>query len=169
MIDYPALYKRVYSSRVWTDILRHTDRLIVLFISVAFVTYLSFYFFFHSPIETVLYMIVSGVPLIAVTLLRRFINLPRPYEVYDFSSLGIEPPSHKSGRSFPSRHVFSAFLIGVLMLELMIPLGIVILLLSLLISAARILLGHHFVRDVAVGAALGIVMGVFGIIAIVII
>ena len=169
MIDYPKIYRRIYSSRVWMDTLRHLDRLIVLFISVAFVTYLAFYFFFHSPLEAILYMMVSGVPLLAVTLMRRYFDFKRPYEVYDFEAMGITPPSSKMGKSFPSRHAFSAFLIGTLMIELMLPLGVVILVLALLMSVARVLLGLHFLRDVAVGAALGVAMGVFGILAIVLI
>ena len=166
MIDYPKLYKRIYSNKALTDILRHLDRLIVLFISVAFVTYLSFYFFFHSPIDTILYMMVSGVPLVAVSLMRRYFNFPRPYEVYDFEALGIDLPSTKTGGSFPSRHAFSAFLIGTLMLGLMLPLGIVILALALLMSAARVLLGLHFLKDVIVGSVIGSVMGAIGLITI---
>lgn len=167
MIDYPLLYKRVYSSRARTNALRHLDRLILLFISVAFVTYISFYFFFHSPLGAILYMIVSGAPFVAVTLMRRYLNFKRPYEVYDFGALGIEAPSDKKGRSFPSRHAFSAFLIGTVMLELMMPLGIVILALAAVMSASRVLLGLHFLRDVIVGCLLGVLLGGVGVLAIV--
>ena len=169
MIDYPAMYRKIYSNRALTDMLRHLDRLIVLFISVAFMTYLAFFFCFHSPLRAILYMIVSGVPLLAITIMRRYLNFKRPYEVYDFESLGIEPPSEKTGRSFPSRHAFSAFLVGTLMMEMMLPLGVVILVFALLLSVARILLGLHFLRDVLVGAALGVVLGVVGILAMILI
>ena len=87
--------------------------------------------------------------------------------MYDFPSLGIEAPSANTGKSFPSRHTFSAFLVGTLMLRLMLPLGVVILALALLMSAARVLLGLHFLRDVIVGAVLGLVMGAVGVIAVV--
>ena len=169
MIDYPKLYKRIYSNKTLTDALRHLDRLIVLFISVAFVTYLSFFFCFHSHLRAILYMILTGAPLLAITLMRRYLGFKRPYEVFSFESLGIEPPSTKMGKSFPSRHSFSAFLIGTLMIELMLPLGVVILVFALLMSVARVLLGLHFLRDVIAGALLGVAMGLIGILAIILV
>ena len=45
---------------------------------------------------------------LALSRIRKLINSPRPYEVYDILPL---IPRDGQGQSFPSRHVFSIFLI----------------------------------------------------------
>ena len=98
---------------------------------------------------------------VTVTVLRRVINRPRPYEVYDFYTV---KPKEKSGQSFPSRHCYSAFVISTLS-WLVSPLVFAALLLAaIIIALTRVLLGIHFVRDVVCGGALGAVFGVIGII-----
>ena len=97
---------------------------------------------------------------VIVTVLRRVINRPRPYEVYDFYTV---KPKGKIGQSFPSRHCYSAFVISTLS-WLVSPLVFAALLLAaIIIALTRVLLGIHFVRDVVCGGALGAVFGVIGI------
>ena len=69
----------------------------------------------------------------------------------------------RAGRSFPSRHVFSAFLIGMLWCIYSVPLGIAAMLLGTYIALERVLLGIHFPRDVIAGAAIGVLSGLVGI------
>ena len=98
---------------------------------------------------------------VTVTVLRKVINRPRPYEVYDFYAV---KPKEKRGQSFPSRHCYSAFVISTLS-WLVSPLVCAALVLAATaIAFTRVLLGIHFVRDVVCGAALGVVFGVLGII-----
>ena len=54
-------------------------------------------------------VMVPAVSFVIVTLFRKMYNAKRPYEVYDF-----EPVIQKNtlGKSFPSRHVFSIFIIA---------------------------------------------------------
>ena len=107
---------------------------------------------------TALYAAISlGVPFVLVSVLRRTLSLPRPYEVYDFGA-----SIKHSGGSFPSRHAYSAFAIGSYLLFLNLPLGIAVLVLGALISASRVLLGLHFVRDVLAGAVIGVVAAIIG-------
>lgn len=111
-----------------------------------------------------LYLLYAAVilllPFLLVTLLRRLINAPRPYELYDFYKVA---PKNKSGRSFPSRHAHSAFAIGTLLTFFSVPLGTLMLFLALSLSVARVLLGIHFIRDVIAGALTGIGSSVIGI------
>lgn len=97
------------------------------------------------------------------TALRRVVNAPRPYE-----ALQIEPLVAKStrGRSFPSRHVFSIFMIAASWLLVSVPLGAALLALSCLMAASRVLFGVHFPRDVVAGAALALAFAAVGYLAV---
>lgn len=97
-----------------------------------------------------------GISFLAVSLLRRVLNKPRPYEKY-----GVLPAVAKEtkGCSFPSRHAFSAGIIAVNLLAFFPVIGIVVLCFAVIISVLRVLLGLHFVRDVAWGITVGILLG----------
>ena len=91
-----------------------------------------------------------------VSLFRRLYNAPRPYE-----ALAITPlvPRGKAGRSFPSRHVASAFLIGCAGWYLTPWLGLPAFLAGAALAVIRPLAGVHFPRDTAAGAAFGLLFG----------
>ena len=99
-------------------------------------------------------------PFLAVSAVRFLINAPRPYELYDFYE---KKPKEKHGKSFPSRHVYSAFVIATLAFVYSIPLGVSLALIGVSLAAARVLLGIHFIRDVLCGALIGTVSGLIGI------
>lgn len=107
--------------------------------------------------------VCAGVGFAAVTLLRRLIDAPRPYELYSFYEV---KPKERSGNSFPSRHAYSAFAISTLTLSVSVPIGITLLILAALMCVSRVLLGIHFIRDVAAGGLIGVVAGVIGLILI---
>lgn len=103
--------------------------------------------------------LTCGVPLAALTLLREKLDRPRPYEVY-----GLEPliPKETRGKSFPSRHVYSICVIGTSLMYLDPPLGALLLALGALLSAARVVSGVHFPKDVLAGALIGVLCAVAG-------
>ena len=98
-----------------------------------------------------------------VSAAREVLDAPRPYELYDFYEI---LPKRKKGKSFPSRHAYSAFAIATLSFAVGFPLGIILTLLGIIMCACRALLGIHFIRDLAAGAALGIVSGALGLLLI---
>ena len=69
-------------------------------------------------------VLVPGVSFVLLSLIRRGINAPRPYETLD-----IAPIIHKDsrGKSLPSRHVFSMFVIAMTFLWICPALGVVLL------------------------------------------
>ena len=97
--------------------------------------------------------------LILVTVARILINAQRPYEKYDYT-----PVVHKStkGKSFPSRHTVSAFIIAMAFMYLDVKLGVIMLVVATIIGIVRVLAGVHFIRDVISGAAMGLVIGILG-------
>lgn len=99
---------------------------------------------------------VPAVGFVLVSLMRRAINEPRPYE-----ACGIEKLIDKDtqGKSFPSRHSFSIAVIGMCWLRYVPAAGILILLASLAMAWARVLAGVHYPRDVVCGLALGVLAG----------
>ena len=101
---------------------------------------------------------IPAVGLAGVSVWRRLVDAPRPYEVRGIPCLlGKE----SAGRSFPSRHVFSAAVIAVTAWRLSPPLGAAALVATALLALIRMAGGAHFVRDVAVGAATGVLWGSF--------
>jgi len=104
-------------------------------------------------------ILVPAVSFVLVTVLRKIINAPRPYEKFD-----IPPVIEKDtkGKSFPSRHVFSVFIIAVTIFGSHPGPGIVIGLIGVAMAFIRVLGGVHEPRDVVAGAVVGLVCGIFG-------
>ena len=101
-------------------------------------------------------ILVPAVSFVVLSIFRYFYDAPRPYEVFDTPSL-IRKDTR--GKSFPSRHVFSAFVIAVTVFYTCHPLGIFLGICSLLLAISRVLGGVHFTKDVLAGAVSGILCG----------
>lgn len=112
-------------------------------------------FFKQSEIFFQFVLVPLGV-FIMVTVLRQLINEQRPYEKY-----GIEPVFAKDtkGKSMPSRHTASTFVISMAMLKINPYLGIVYFSVSFAIMISRVLAGVHYIRDVVVGMSLSVIIG----------
>ncbi|MGI6216965.1 MAG: phosphatase PAP2 family protein [Coriobacteriales bacterium] len=149
----------------WTRGLReHPDRLraLVLFNKAAkwtcYVLYplLLLLVGLQDPWNLVPYILVPGIGFAAVSAFRYLYNAPRPYE-----SLDIDPLVKKStvGKSFPSRHIFSIFLIAMCWLSFCLPVGIVLLAAGVEMAWSRVMFGVHFPKDVVCGALIGTAVG----------
>ncbi|MCD8144175.1 MAG: phosphatase PAP2 family protein [Oscillospiraceae bacterium] len=104
-------------------------------------------------------LLVPAISFLLLSLVRKWLNWPRPYQVLD-----IQPLIHKDtqGKSMPSRHVFSVFVIAMTYLWVMPWAGVVLLALGALMAVIRVIGGVHFPRDVLVGAAVGVLSGLIG-------
>ncbi len=150
---------KVSNNRRLCKILRFVSHLagilaFVLFLSTFILTLLS------SPIGAVKLLIILGVSYALVSLFRKIINAPRPYELYSFYKV---PPKSKFGVSFPSRHTFLVFAIGTLCFPLLPLPSVILLLFGVMQAISRVLLGIHFIRDVVCGAILGIISSIIGL------
>ena len=162
--DMTELISRVNSDKravLSLKIISHASALIVAVIYAVMVVRS----FFDEPSRAVVLLLFSALAFALVSLVRKIIDAPRPYESEDFSG---DAPQKKSGSSFPSRHVFSAFIIGTAGLSVSVPLGISALVLGAVIGACRVLLYIHHVRDCIAGATLGAVLGALELLVILI-
>lgn len=104
-------------------------------------------------------LLVPAVSFVILSVFRDRYNAKRPYEVLEIQPIIIK---HTKGHSFPSRHVFSCFVIAMTFLWLAPGAGILFLLSGLLLCFCRVIGGVHFPRDVAAGALAGIFSGIIG-------
>ena len=153
------LIRKVYGKPWLVLLLKAVSALTVLAAAAAFIA-MGTLAYLESAVILAEYLAILALPFISVSLIRKQINAPRPYELYGFP----EKPPHKGGGSFPSRHVFSAFLIGTLGLFLS-PLFVILLILGVSLAISRVLLGIHFIRDTVAGALLGSVSALIGVLA----
>ncbi len=104
------------------------------------------------------YIAIPAASFLLVSLIRRGLNFPRPYE-----KLAIEPLIHKTtkGKSFPSRHVFSATMIALTVLTVYPVWGSCLIGVSVLIALCRVFACVHFPMDVLAGMGCAIASAVW--------
>jgi len=116
--------------------------------------YSSYYSFWRA-------LFVPAISFVLLSVFRSFVNRPRPYEKFDV------PPVIKKdtkGKSFPSRHVFSATIISMTFV-LMSPwswLGLIFLGVSILLAVVRVVSGVHYISDVVAGMVVAVVAAILG-------
>lgn len=99
---------------------------------------------------------VTVVGFVAVSFFRKRFNAPRPYECCAIAPLIARDGA---GKSFPSRHAFSAFAIAASWFAASAPVAVVLLVAAVVLAVCRVLGGVHFPRDVVVGALIGSATG----------
>ena len=104
-------------------------------------------------------VLVCGISFVLVSVFRYFFNAKRPYAMYDYEPIVAK---EKEGQSMPSRHVFSAFVIAMAFAYINWKFSILFFIVAILIAVHRVIVGVHFIKDVLVGAIIGIVAGVIG-------
>lgn len=107
--------------------------------------------------QVLMYVFVPASGFVILSFLRKKINAPRPYEVWEIVPL-LDRDS--PGQSMPSRHVFSATTISMACLHASLTMGMICLTLSAFLGLVRVLGGVHFPKDVVVGYICALVWGV---------
>ena len=158
------LYRRVYAKPKTVFVLKLAGNLAVAIVALIFAFVPLAFVLRGDYIATLKYVTMAAAPFVLVSMVRYLIDCKRPYEILDCPELVEIMENKKKGKSFPSRHVFSAFLIGVLSFSYSFALGLCCVLLGLFMAVERVVLGIHFIRDVATGAVIGILSGIIGLI-----
>ena len=138
--------------------MRVFNRMMTVLMPLAYLTLLGTSFMSKGlGQELATYIMVPALGFILLTIVRKWINQPRPYETW-----GIVPLLDKdsSGNSMPSRHVFSATIISMACLHANLSAGLILLVLSALLGLVRVLGGVHYPKDVLVGYACGLLWGI---------
>ena len=139
-------------------LLRTFNRFMTVVMPIVYLTLLTTIYFREGFGKQVLiYVFIPASGFVILSLLRKKINAPRPYEVWEIVSL-LDRDS--PGQSMPSRHVFSATIISMACLHASLSVGVILLVLSALLGLVRVLGGVHFPKDVVVGYICALVWGV---------
>lgn len=143
----------------YLSLLKWTNRLVTLLMPLLYFYVLWAAYLKASKTWIVLaYLLVPAIGFIVLSVIRKRMDWPRPYE------LGTFPPllnREGKGSSMPSRHVFSAAIISTVAWGVHPLLSVLGLSLALLLAGVRVLAGLHFVRDVVVGFLSAILWGFF--------
>ena len=140
------------------SLLRTFNRFMVVVMPIVYLTLLTTIYFREGFGKQVLmYVFIPASGFVILSFLRKKINAPRPYEVWEIIPL-LDRDS--PGQSMPSRHVFSATIISMACLHASLSVGVILLVLSALLGLVRVLGGVHFPKDVVVGYICGLVWGV---------
>jgi len=139
-------------------LLRTFNRFMTVVMPIVYLTLLvTTYFQEGFGKQVLIYVFISATGFVILSLLRKKINAPRPYEEWDIKPL-LDRDS--PGQSMPSRHVFSATIISMACLHASLSVGVILLVLSALLGLVRVSGGVHYPKDVVVGYICGLAWGV---------
>ena len=155
---YDHIATNIKNKPLYLSLLRAFNRFMTVVMPIVYLTLLATTYFQEGLGKQVLiYVFISATGFVILSLLRKKINAPRPYEEWDIKPL-LDRDS--PGQSMPSRHVFSANIISMACLHANLSVGFILLILSAILSLVRVLGGVHYPKDVLVGYACGLVWGV---------
>ena len=157
---YIKLNTAILKKKWVVSLIRFSDKAITYITAISYAVLLVWLFLHHEYYTVFQFILLPAVAFIIVSIFRKVYSTKRPYEIY-----GFEPVIEKEtkGKSFPSRHVFSIFMIAMVFFRFNIYLGIVFLCLGLILAIIRVIGGVHFIKDVVSGAAIAIFAGYVGL------
>ena len=155
---YNHIAGKIENKPIFLRLLRAFNRFMTVVMPIVYLTLLTTIYFREGFGKQVLiYVFIPASGFVILSLLRKKINAPRPYEVWEIIPL-LDRDS--PGQSMPSRHVFSATIISMACLHASLSVGVILLVLSAFLGLVRVLGGVHYPKDVVVGYICGLVWGV---------
>jgi len=140
------------------SLLRTFNRFMTVVMPIVYLTLLTTIYFREGfGKQALMYVFIPASGFVILSFLRKKINAPRPYEVWEIVPL-LDRDS--PGQSMPSRHVFSATIISMACLHASLTMGMICLTLSAFLGLVRVLGGVHYPKDVVVGYICALVWGV---------
>ena len=155
---YDHIAGKIENRPIFLRLLRTFNRFMTVVMPMIYLTLLATTYLQEGLGKQVLvYVFVPASGFVILSLLRKKINAPRPYEEWTIKPL-LDRDS--PGQSMPSRHVFSATIISMACLHASLSVGLILLILSAILGLVRILGGVHYPKDVVVGYMCALVWGV---------
>ena len=102
-------------------------------------------------------LLIPAISFVLLSVIRKLINRPRPYEALEFTPI---LKKESLGASFPSRHIFSAFIIAAT-LAVITPWGYLLFVPAVLLATVRVIGGVHYPSDVLAGAVFAGIAALF--------
>ena len=151
-MNYKQFYDRISGPlRPYTSILDRLNKVITRTFYLLFPIFLSLIWLRNGWFVLFTTVLIMGGGFFLLSLGRR-----RPYQTWDIQPL---IKKYSLGKSFPSRHVFSATVIAMLALMINPWLGGTMLFLAAILAILRVLGGVHYPSDVLAGYVIGILVG----------
>ena len=155
---YNHIAANIENKPFFLRLLRTFNRFMTVVMPIVYLTLLATTYFQEGLEKQVwIYVFIPASGFVILSLLRKKINAPRPYEEWAIKPL---LDRDRPGQSMPSRHVFSATIISMACLHASLSVGVILLVFSALLGLVRVLGGVHFPKDVVVGYMCGLVWGV---------
>ena len=155
---YDHVAGNIETKPFFLTLLRTFNRFMTVVMPIVYLTLLAITYLQEGLGKQVLiYVFVPASGFVILSLLRKKINAPRPYEEWTIKPL-LDRDS--PGQSMPSRHVFSATIISMACLHASLSVGVILLVLSAFLGLVRVLGGVHYPKDVVVGYMCALVWGV---------
>ena len=155
---YDHIAGKIENRPIFLRLLRTFNRFMTVIMPIVYLTLLTTIYFQEGLGKQIwIYVFVPASGFVILSLLRKKINAPRPYEVWEIIPL-LDRDS--PGQSMPSRHVFSATIISMACLHASLTMGMICLTLSAFLGLVRVSGGVHYPKDVVVGYICGLVWGV---------
>lgn len=155
---YDHIAGKIENRPIFLRLLRTFNRFMTVVMPIVYLTLLATTYLQEGLGKQVwIYLFIPASGFVILSFLRKKINTPRPYEVWEIVPL-LDRDS--PGQSMPSRHVFSATIISMACLHVSQSIGVICLILSAFLGLVRVLGGVHYPKDVVVGYACGLVWGV---------
>ena len=153
---YEELTKN-YQTDEKKKLLRLCNKIVTNIYYVVYPFLLLYLFVIQSEklLPTILIPLLS---IVVITLLRKVLARPRPYEEYPIDQILEKETQHNA---MPSRHVFSASIIAMMCFSASPILACILLVLAAIEGYIRVVGGVHYPRDVIVGYLLGVFFGLF--------
>ena len=155
---YDYIADKIGNRSIFLRLLRTFNRFMTVVMPIVYLTLLAATYFQEGLGKQVwIYLFVPASGFVILSFLRKKINAPRPYEVWEIVPL-LDRDS--PGQSMPSRHVFSATIISMACFHASLSVGVILLVLSAFLGLVRVLGGVHYSKDVVVGYICGLAWGV---------
>ena len=153
---YERIFACIQKTRYGVKIINGISTAITYVTAVLYFSVLFWLVWQESYCDACVTIAVPAVSFILVSVFRAKLNARRPYEVYQFQPL---IPKDKCGNSFPSRHVFSMFVIGTTIAWQCMWAAVIVWALGIVLAVTRVAGGVHFPKDVIAGMCIGIILG----------
>lgn len=153
---YQKVFDMISGLPYGTKVMQAAGKTLTFMAAILYFAVLGYQAFTGEWMQLAVLILVPAVSFGAVSVFRSIYNARRPYEVYGFEPLIAKDTK---GKSFPSRHVFSIFVIGSSVCGFCPLLGWLVCLMGCVLAIIRVAAGVHFPKDVIAGAVIGIACG----------